>query len=222
MEMTPGGGALHRFFRDQGRLDSAGCPQCGGHLAHKSELSAHEMTIGSCGVPGSLRKKSDMSSYQIALGSRPERIVHRILAGRPSPGFHKGLFLVSSVSVLANEGSVKDFSLWDGDSWCAFPAGLPSSCGTSSSRFFPSRFPAIVVLFWYWAHCRPSILGNVAIFVLLGTGRIDGNSTFLSTRQLWGGVDLLFLVFLRVLGMFPVEHQVRSSCLQAQVPTLGH
>ena len=50
---------------------------------------------------------------------------------RESPGFHKDFFLVTSVSVLAGEGSAKDFSRRNGDSWCAFPAGLPwlsSSC----------------------------------------------------------------------------------------------
>ena len=43
------------------------------------------------------------------------------------------IFLVSSVSVLANVGSEKDVSLRGGGSWCAFPAVLPSSWWTSSS-----------------------------------------------------------------------------------------
>ena len=60
------------LFRDQGHVDFVGCPQCGGHLERKSELGAQQLSVlGSCGVPGSRRQKSELSSYQIALGKSP-------------------------------------------------------------------------------------------------------------------------------------------------------
>ena len=49
------------------------------------------------------------------------------LVGEKAPDLLNDIFLVSSVSVLANVGSAKDFSLRGGGSWCAFPAVLPSS-----------------------------------------------------------------------------------------------
>ena len=167
MEMTPGGGALYRFFSAiKVALIQRGVPVRVSPRT-KSELSAHQMSIGSCGVPGSLLKKSDMSSYQIALGSRQKELFTGFW--RDGPGFHKGLFLVSSVSVLANEGTAKDFSLWDGDSWCAFPAGLPSSCVVALLSLTLSCYRRILLVLgvlsavysllrhyfrttWYWAY----------------------------------------------------------------------
>ena len=49
------------------------------------------------------------------------------LVGQKAPDLLNDIFLVSSVSALANVGSAKDFSLRGGGSWCAFPAVLPSS-----------------------------------------------------------------------------------------------
>ena len=48
-------------------------------------------------------------------------------SGKKATDLLNDIFLVSSVSVLANVGSAKDFSLRGGGSWCAFPAVLPSS-----------------------------------------------------------------------------------------------
>ena len=46
--------------------ESARTPQCGGRLAQKSELRAQQM-LEDCGVPGSLRKKSELSSHQMSV-----------------------------------------------------------------------------------------------------------------------------------------------------------
>ena len=48
-------------------------------------------------------------------------------SGKKAPDLLNDIFLVSSVSALANVGSAKDFFLRGGGSWCAFPAVLPSS-----------------------------------------------------------------------------------------------
>ena len=105
----------------------------------------------------------------------------------------KDFFLVSSVSVLTKEDysvdcSVKAFSLRDGDSWCVFPAGLPSLRWTLSPDSPPSLGVAAASLSIHgyrrtirnWTHGRfsASISGYVAFLGSLSTGRIDGNSTF--------------------------------------------
>ena len=72
---------------------------------------------------------SELSSHQMAIRSHPG-VQKMPASGIPSEltAHHlDDFFLVSSVSVLANVSSAKDFSLRGGGSWCAFPAVLPSS-----------------------------------------------------------------------------------------------
>ena len=109
----------------------------------------------------------------------------------------KDFFLVSSVSVLAKEDySVKAFFLRDGDSWCVFPAGLPSSRWTSSPGSPPSLGVAAASIsiygyrriIWCWTYGRftASISGNVACLPLRD-GRTDGNPTFKQPSTLTRG-----------------------------------
>ena len=121
MDMTPGDGARSQIFSAiKVTLIPRGVPSAGGSPRTKNRAERSSNVYRELRSAGFTRhKKSEMSSYQIALGSRPGKNCSQDSSGK-ARDFKKGLFLVSSVFALANEASAKDFSLGDGDSWCAF------------------------------------------------------------------------------------------------------
>ena len=118
-------------------------------------------------------------------------------SGEKAQDFMKDFFLVSSISVLANGDSLKAFSLRVGDSWCVFPAGLPSS-----------RLHQVPHLVWVW-RLRPSL--SMVIVVLFGVGRvIDSLRLFLATS----------LVYIFVLAANPTFKQP-STLTRGRVTRFG-
>ena len=100
------------------------------HPAQKirAESPSHSARSSNRAASGS---SSELSSHQMAIRSRSGSSKNARSVGiriRADPDHQlDDFFLVSSVSVLANVSSAKDFSLRGGGSWCAFPAVLPSS-----------------------------------------------------------------------------------------------
>ena len=166
------------------------------------------------GVP-SARVTSHKSLSEVAQG----RIVHRIPAGRPRISKKDSSSSLRSL-LLRMRGARKTSPLGMALPGAPFPLAC-RHCWTSSSRFFPSRFPAIVVLFGIGRIIGRLFLVTSLFSQYLVLVVLTATQPFFQHIN-FGAVLICSFGLPPCLGMFPVEHQVRSSCLQAQFPTLGH